>query len=148
MTKSQIESTVKYLIEKYDLSCLITDVKDRDFSTLIQNTKPGKLLNLCGKISLMEMVFLLQNTTLTISTDSGSMHISCALKKPTVGIFSSDLPERWIPSEYCNPVSIHADCAPCTIDKNTCPNHWKCINTIPFEMITSKIDFIMQHATF
>ena len=128
----------------YHLTCILIDGKQHDFSDLIDNklTKK-KIINLCGKTSLMEIVSLLQHATITVSTDSGPVHISCACKTPTVDIFTNGIPERWAVSEYCYPVCIHADCSPCSIDKNTCPYNKKCVNDIPFEMVAKEINTIM-----
>lgn len=144
LTEELIGKSVQYLINRYNLTCIITDAQERDFSNLMENTPRGKLVNLCGKITIMEMVSLFQHASLTVSTDSGPMHISCACKIPTVGVFSSDTPKRWAPSEYCHPVSIYADCSPCLERKSNCPYNKKCINDIPFDMIATQIDLILN----
>lgn len=44
-------------------------------------------INLAGKISLEELVYVLDQVDLLITNDSGPMHIAAALKKPLVALF-------------------------------------------------------------
>ena len=139
-----IKKTIEYLTQKYHLACILIDGKKHDFSDIIENnTTKKKIINLCGKTTLMEIVSLMRHATITVSTDSGPVHISCACKTPTVDIFNNGIPERWAVSEYCYPVSIHADCSPCQIKKEDC-THKKCIYGITPKMVFDQIDIVMK----
>lgn len=143
LPKPLIKETTEYLTQKYHLTCILIDSKKHDFSDIIDNNLTEKIINLCGKTSLMEIVSLLQHATISVCTDSGPVHISCACKTPTVDIFSNGIPERWAVSEYCYPVSIHADCSPCQIKQEDC-THKKCINDITSKMVCDQIDIVMN----
>lgn len=144
LPKPLIKKVVEYLTNIYHLTCILIDGKQHDFSDLIDNNlTKKKIINLCGKTSLMEIVSLLQHATITVSTDSGPVHISCACKTPTVDIFTNGIPERWAVSEYCYPVCIHADCSPCQIKKENC-THKKCIYDITPKMVFDQIDVVMK----
>ncbi len=64
----------------------------------IVNTLPdGEALNLCGKTNLKELVAAISLSSLLVTNDSGPMHISAALGKPTVSIFGPTSPSRIAP---------------------------------------------------
>ena len=54
--------------------------------------KSINLLDLVGKIDLIEMYYLMQKSNLFIGNDSGLMHLAALAEVPTVGLFGpSDL---------------------------------------------------------
>ena len=56
------------------------------------DNKSINLLDLVGKIDLIEMYNLMQKSNLFIGNDSGLMHLAALAKVPTVGLFGpSDL---------------------------------------------------------
>jgi len=44
--------------------------------------------NLCGKMSIKELPYLIDNLKLLITNDTGTMHLAIALKTPTISLFS------------------------------------------------------------
>jgi len=44
--------------------------------------------NLCGKMSIKELAYLIDNLKLLITNDTGTMHLAIALKTPTLSLFS------------------------------------------------------------
>lgn len=56
-----------------------------------------KILNLCGKTTLLELAGLLKQSDLFITIDTGSMHIAAAMDVTTVGIFRCATQWRWAP---------------------------------------------------
>ncbi|MFH1760287.1 MAG: glycosyltransferase family 9 protein, partial [bacterium] len=63
---------------------LIGTGKDLPIAEIILSICPKNVMDLTGKISLLELTALLQKTNLHIGVDSGPMHIASALKKPIV----------------------------------------------------------------
>ena len=59
------------------------------------------LLDLVGKITLVECAIVLQRARLLVSGDSGPMHLAAAVGTPTVALFRDDIPakgpRRWGP---------------------------------------------------
>ncbi|MFK7934282.1 MAG: glycosyltransferase family 9 protein [Saprospiraceae bacterium] len=51
------------------------------------------VINLCGKISLNQSAYLIQQADLVITHDTGMMHIAAALKKKIISIWGSTVPE-------------------------------------------------------
>ncbi len=69
---------------------------------IIEENTSIPIENLAGKTTIQELKQLLNNAYLTVSTDSASMHISAAMKTPTIGIFG---PTNWIKSAPFGPWS-------------------------------------------
>ncbi|MCG8612607.1 MAG: hypothetical protein MI864_19020 [Pseudomonadales bacterium] len=80
--------------ERYGLPIKFTGAHDEvDYvNELTRNIKVPHS-NVAGKTSLTELKSLLRNSFLTVSTDSAAMHLSAAMKTPTIGIFGAT---NWI----------------------------------------------------
>ena len=136
----------KALNAKYDAKFLILwgpgDKPDADF--IINN------LNGCAKLapetSLNRMSALINECRLIIANDSGPMHISAALGKPTLGIFGPTNPVAHGPysavSDYVNKTDLF--CIIC--NKLVCPFKHECMLQLPVGNVLSKIDLILKKA--
>ncbi len=80
---------------------------------------PEKVLNLCGKTSLPEMIEVVRRGDLLITNDTGPMHVAAALGKPLIALFGPTAPERTGPyGQLQNVLRLDLPCAPCL--KSTC----------------------------
>ena len=107
----------------------------------------GKCLNLAGKTSLPQALALIAASQITISNDSGLMHVAAALNVPQVAIFGSSSPLHtpplsdkakvlWLKTDpaYQPPL----DCAPCFARE--CPlGHTRCLNDIGAERVLAAL---------
>lgn len=60
-------------------------------------THPG-IISFCGKLTPVQSAILLSKCVITISNDTGPMHLSYAAGTPVIAIFSSrDFPDKWFP---------------------------------------------------
>lgn len=92
----------------------------------------GELItDITGKTSLLELAYILKKSGLLISSDSGPVHLACAVHTPVIAIFRNDIQgktaKRWGPWGKGNIV----------IEK---PN----LNDITVEEVFSKIKEIMK----
>ena len=88
-------------------------------------------LNLCGKSTLLEAIYLLDMCNAVVSNDSGLMHLAASLNKSLVSIYGPTA------SNFAPPLSVKAEvienkelsCRPCK--KRQCPflHHW-CMQSI------------------
>lgn len=131
-----------YIMKKYGYGIVFLGTKD---TSLIKRLTQDyhNVFNLCGKTSLMEMVALLSKSTLMFCTDSGPMHVSCALGVKTVALFTTDRAERWAEKHNCYPVTLGLECSPCVIGKMNC-GHKRCLNDIKSESIIETIDLALS----
>lgn len=58
------------------------------------------LINFCGKLTPMQSAAVISFCDITLSNDTGPMHMSYTVGTPTIALFSSrDLPGKWYPPE-------------------------------------------------
>jgi heptosyltransferase-2 len=62
---------------------------DKHFADILIEKTETELIDLCGRVSLAELIALIDNLDAVISNDSGPMHITAALQKPQIAIFGS-----------------------------------------------------------
>jgi len=88
------------LVERYKACIVFSGAKkDFDYNEKIIKLMKKKALNLAGT-SLPEFVSLVNRSKLVISVDTGAMHVSAALNKPTISLFGAGNPKIWKP--YCS----------------------------------------------
>lgn len=98
----------------------------------IKNANHQKLVNLCGKLSLLQSAALIKDAQMTYVNDSAPLHLASAMNAPVTAFFCSTSPKFGfgplsdvsIVIEATEPLS----CKPCGIHgKKTCPEgHFKC----------------------
>lgn len=76
------------LIEKFNSDVIFSGAPaERGIVADILSLMKRKAVNLCGKTNLKQLGALFSKADLVISADSGPLHISVALNRPTVAIF-------------------------------------------------------------
>jgi heptosyltransferase-2 len=89
----------------------------------------GHATDLTGTTDLPTLTGLLDRSILTVSNDSGVMHLAAALGKPTVAVFGSTSPvwsstaAPWVRTLYAA-----YPCSPCF--RRTCPIGYGCLRSI------------------
>jgi lipopolysaccharide heptosyltransferase I len=109
---------------------------DKPLGETISRAEPARCLNLCGRISLPEMVEWLRLSELMITNDTGPMHVAAALGKPLIALFGPTEPRRTGPyGQLENVLRINLPCSPCM--KSRChyekPN--ECLKAISPAMV-------------
>ena len=88
----------KILYEKYQLPFILTgDSTETEYINSIAKHIIGQKEVVAGKTTIQELKVLLSNAFLTVSTDSGPVHISAAQKTPTIGIYGPTDWQRFAP---------------------------------------------------
>lgn len=111
---------------------------DSDRALALMETLPkARLINLCGKLSLLQSTSMTAQAKLLITGDTGLMHLASAVQTPVVSIWGNTVPAfgmyPYFPGDRSQ-FSIHevADlsCRPCSkIGYQSCPKkHFKCMN--------------------
>lgn len=102
---------------------------------------PGAV-TLCGRTTLSELAALLQGATLSITNDSGAMHLAAALGRRVVSIFGPT-DEVWI-GPYGQPEHVaraHLPCTPCYLRKlRFCPHDHLCMKSVTPAMVIRKME--------
>lgn len=84
------------LIQEHQLGQVVVIGGSRE-DAVVRNTPAlttQPIINLVGKLKLPELVALLEQAALVVSTDSGPYHLAGILGRPTVGLFRTRRPEH------------------------------------------------------
>ena len=103
-------------------------------------TKHKGVVNLCGKLSMMQSAALMRDAAMNYTNDSAPMHFASALNAPTTAIYCSTHPcfgfgpladrQKTVQVEdlYCKPCGLHG--------YHKCPQgHFRCANEIQNESL-------------
>jgi ADP-heptose:LPS heptosyltransferase len=72
------------------------------------------VINLCGQISVEQLILLLQRTQLFIGNDSGPLHLAASAGVPTVSFFGPETPALYGPRGPLHTVLFkNISCSPC-----------------------------------
>ena len=117
---------------------------DAPLGDKISAAAPEKVLNLCGKTSLPEMIELLRLGDLLVTNDTGPMHVAAALGKPVVALFGPTEPARTGPyGQLENVLRIPLPCAPCMSDTCNFSKPQECLRALPPELVFQKVRSIL-----
>jgi heptosyltransferase-2 len=96
--------------------------------------------DLTGKTTLAEAIDLLSLTTVTVSNDSGLMHVAAALERPLVAIYGSSDPHCTPPlSAKAQILFLKLACSPCF--QRHCPlAHLQCLRNLPPARVVNAIE--------
>jgi len=81
---------------------------------IITDGLPG-ILNLCGKLSLLETAAVLKKSDLLVTADSGLMHIAYGLGTRIVALFGPSNLKKWAPKgDRSITINNNVQCSPCS----------------------------------
>jgi heptosyltransferase I len=111
----------------------------------IASHSPGAL-NLAGATSVAGLAALIQRAAISVSNDSGSMHLAAALGTPVVAVFGPTDPARVGP--YGQPEAVvrtGISCSPCNFRKlSQCPNSHACMQDLRAESVIKRAAAILE----
>ncbi|RMF59256.1 MAG: lipopolysaccharide heptosyltransferase family protein [Calditrichaeota bacterium] len=133
-----------------DLSLQLVFTGSQDEQVLVERIlKEGKLnraVNLSGLLTLPELMVLLKDATLFVSSSTGPLHLANALNTPIVSFYCPSPPcsaRRWGPYHQLDWV-ITPNVEPCKdCNPKKCP-HNNCLGTLDTETILEKITKRLQ----
>ncbi len=110
---------------------ILGSAEDRPLGETISRIERERCLNLCGQISLLEMVEWLRLCDLMITNDTGPMHVAAAIGTPLVALFGPTEPRRTGPYRRLESVlRIDLPCSPCFKSRCHYKNQNECLNAI------------------
>jgi heptosyltransferase II len=137
--------TADKLSEKFSAQVIIMGGRaDGETAQEIRKLARAKLIDLAGKTTLREAIYLISQCSLFISNDSGLMHIAGALNIPTIAIFGSTNPVTTSPAGNKSIiVRREVPCSPCL--KKTCPTDFRCMKLISVEDVLPVAEHLIQN---
>lgn len=139
----QYQSIIDYLIEYTTFDILLTgSISEKPLIREISDRfKSSKIRDTAGLFGLEQLMVLIRNARLLISSSTGPLHIANALKTPVAAFYSPAItcsPVRWGPYHQQEWVLV-PDIKPCkTCDKQGCV-YGNCLETISEKRIVSFI---------
>ncbi|MFO0439802.1 MAG: lipopolysaccharide heptosyltransferase II [Betaproteobacteria bacterium] len=120
---------------------LLGSGKDHEVAATIAAQAPGACTNLCGHTDIAQAADLLAAARLTVSNDSGLMHVAAAVGRPLVALYGSSSPGFTPPlSPKARVISLALACSPCF--QRHCPlGHLDCLNRLSPQQVIAGIDF-------
>lgn len=136
---------IEKLLSVYDVNIILSgNIKELELCASIAERFHRSVLNFAGKLSLKQLIALISIGDLVVANDSGPMHISAALDRPTIAIFGRGTkgtgPKRWGPVGS-NSIVFHKpmECSDCY--NENCPYDFKCLKAIkPKEILDTIVD--------
>ncbi|MGE5308106.1 MAG: glycosyltransferase family 9 protein [Deltaproteobacteria bacterium] len=106
-----------------------------DLAERIRVKMKSRGVNLAGKTTLGSLAVLLRGSRLLIANDTGISHLACALKVPSVIVFTASDPRRWAPLDTVlhKTVFHESPCRPCEFP--VCPIGHPCSRNIDPEQV-------------
>lgn len=137
-TKQAPPAVWQYLIEKHDeenhVFYLLGGPDDEELCASIQATSQrANVLNLAGKLSLMQSAALMKDAKRNFVNDSGPLHLASAMNAPVTAFFCSTVPAFGFGplSDDSSVIEVNdLDCRPCGLHGHkACPKgHFQCGN--------------------
>ncbi len=116
---------------------------------LNQNNLFFKVINLAGKLSLMQSAALMEHAKLVLANDSAPLHLASSVNAPVCAIFCSTVPAfGFTPlsdQSFIVETKKELDCRPCGLHGyKTCPKgHFECAESIKTEQILEIVQGIL-----
>ena len=132
------------ILKRYDAQFLILwGPGDENDSKMIFEAFSSKS-TMAPKSSFGELSALIEKCELVIANDSGPMHVSATLGKPTLGIFGPTDPQAHQPYSENSSFVIHSElhCIKCT--KLVCPYNHECMLELPVEKVMNEIEKLIK----
>jgi len=105
---------------------------------------PG-VIDLAGMTTLSELAALIRRSTISITNDSGPMHLAAALDRPVISIFGPTDPV-WIGPYRRADAFLHADfeCSPCYLRKlKHCHHDHACMRSVSAPAVIERAERIL-----
>jgi ADP-heptose:LPS heptosyltransferase len=132
----------KTIGEKYKSKFLILWGPGDEKDTEIIISKVGTTAVKAPETDLNKMAALINECDIILANDSGPMHISAALGKPTLGIFGPTNPKNHEPYSDNSAYVIREDLFCIICNKLECPYNHECMKELPVEKVLDNFEMI------
>ena len=121
--------------------------RDEQRCRQIAAAAPGAC-DLSGKTTPADLAALIRRAEVTVTNDSGSMHVAASLGKPMVSIFGPTNPVHIGPYERPDSVvRVDLPCSPCNYRRlSQCPYDHACMKQVTSAMVVERVQKILLTA--
>jgi heptosyltransferase-1 len=137
----------RYLMRQGLAVILLGTKRERARCEAIAAACPGSL-DLSGQTTLSQLAALMNRSTISVTNDSGSMHLAVALNRPVVSVFGPTNPSWVGPYGRADAVvRVNLPCSPCYFRRlSQCPNDHACMKQISPEQVIERIQAVLALA--
>lgn len=142
---------IDQLVECLDATVVITGAKDERALVVriierVQEENRWSTLACAGTLPFPALCALIEAADLTITNNTGPMHISTAVKTPVVALFAlTNPPEQWGPWQVPYRQLYHD--VPCRICyQRVCPYEHECLRLVTPEMVIAAATELLQES--
>ncbi len=147
------EKVVEIINKGNDNWVLIGGPQDKNIAVaVVENCNDdNSIMNLVGEISIPESAYCIQNSNITVTSDTGMYHIAVALGKPVAVFWGNTVPEMGMvaPNKESGKM-IHMEvenlnCRPCSkLGFDNCPKgHFRCMMDQNIDSLFKEIEKIL-----
>ena len=119
--------------------------RERAVCDEVAKLAPG-VANVAGETTLTELAALIRRSAISVTNDSGPMHLAVALDRPVVSIFGPTDP-IWIGPYGRADAVLRAgvSCSPCFLRQlSRCPNDHACMHNVPAGAVIERAEAILR----
>ena len=123
---------------------LIGSGRERAVCAEVARLAPS-VVNLAGETTLSELAAMIRRSTISVTNDSGPMHLAVALGRPVVSIFGPTDP-LWIgPYGRADAVlQAKLSCSPCYLRQlSRCPNDHACMKEVSASAVIERVESML-----
>lgn len=120
---------------------IILGGKEDHFASCLKDIAPQRVVNLIGQLSLIESCYVVSQSNLLVSADTGLLHVADILGKKAIALIGPTAFGH-TSGEWIKECSVNLDCRPCTKDgrgKCSQPVYQKCMVDISPESVVELI---------
>ena len=148
------------IIQRHDAKIIfIGGASEEGMVNNIQNNMDfkGNSVNSAGKISLIQLFYLVGKCKIFIGNDSGPMHVAAAQKIKTIGLFGPNLPVRFGPygegnlglykgynCEFSPCINVHKGQVPDCVFPKTGSDYQKCMKNIGVGEVLREVETMLK----
>ncbi len=138
----------RYLMRQGLTVILLGTKRERARCEAIAAACPGAL-DLSGQTTLSQLAALMNRSAISVTNDSGSMHLAVALNRPVISVFGPTNPS-WVGPYGRADAVVRANlpCSPCYFRRlSQCPNDHACMKQISAEQVIERVKLILAKTT-
>ena len=131
---------INLLVEQLDAFVVVTGAEDERslVDRVLESVKPmsrESTLGLSGVLSFQELCGLIEAADMTITNNTGPMHVAAAVKTPVIALFAlTNPPEQWGPWHVLHRQLYHdVSCRICY--SRVCPYQHECLRLVSPQMV-------------
>jgi heptosyltransferase-1 len=132
---------IRQLLQHYSVRVALIGGKDESaiVKSIASEINDDRIVDLSGKLTLVQLAYLFKKADLFIGNDSGPMHIASACGTKVIGLYGPTDPESFGPyGDNCVTLRMEDKCKPCSQDECKFKDY-RCVDCISVEDVMNVV---------